>query len=108
MMNENSSAPMPISEPRPGSFLPKKRIRENEANVIAGMTQALSSIVGVGSALHESDLGEVDRGAVAVDEEHDGEADADLGRGHGHDEEGEHLADDRRLRPPVGAERDEV
>src|SRR5206468_5453987 len=41
--------------------------------------------------LHEIDLGEVDRVAVAVDEQDDGQADTDLGGGDGNDEEGEDL-----------------
>src|SRR5947209_17689955 len=57
------------------------------------------------SALHEVDLGEVDRATVAIDEQHDGEADADLGGGYGDHEQGEDLASGRAA---VGAKGDEV
>src|SRR5439155_3008895 len=60
------------------------------------------------SALHEVDLVAVDRGAVAVDEQHDRQAHADLGGGHRDREEGEDLSGDRRLPAVVGAEGDKV
>src|SRR4051812_5008095 len=41
--------------------------------------------------LHQVDLGEVDRAAIAIDEQDDGQADADLGGGDGDDEQGEDL-----------------
>src|SRR5437764_3115140 len=103
---QRPTANRPISDPLNGSFLPKKRISQNEANVIAGMTQMFSSIAA--SALHRVELFEVDGRLVAVDEQHDGQTHADFGGGDRDDEQGEHLAGDRRRRTAHEAEGDEV
>src|SRR5688572_1057636 len=100
------TARTPISEPPLGSRFPKKRISQNEVNVIAGMTQACSSMPP--SALHHVDLVEVDGGAVAVDEQDDREPDADLGSGHGDGEQGEDLTGDGSLAAPHVAEGHQV
>src|SRR5919197_5034985 len=86
------TATSPISDPPNFSRLPKNRISQNETNVMAGMTQICSSTVG--SALHQVDLVEVDRGAVAVDEQDDGETHADFSGGDRDREQGEDLTGD--------------
>ena len=80
-----------------GSRLPKNRIsderdRRDERDDPGVLQEPASGA----SALHQVDLVEVDAPAVAVDEQDDGQADADLGGGDGDDEQGEHLAGDRR------------
>src|SRR4051794_6006121 len=90
---QHSSAATPRSAPCRGSFLPKKRISQNETTGMTGMSQALRSME-VASAPQLVDLVEVDRVQVPVDEQDDGQADADLGGRDGDDEQREDLPGD--------------
>src|ERR1700704_2713102 len=95
---------MPISEPFRGKRLPKARIAKNDAAMIAGMSHTQCRIIAA-SPPHRVDFVEVDRRAIAVEEQDDGEADADFRGGDGDDEQREHLADDAVVQ---GTEGDEV
>src|SRR3954451_22573419 len=98
---ESPTAPIPTQSPWRGNRFPKRRMTQNETNGRAKMIQMLDSI-GAALPLHEVDLGEVDRVAVAVDEQHDGQAHAHLGGGDGDHEEGEDLAGGRVVEEPEG------
>src|SRR5689334_19879823 len=103
-MNERPTAPMPRKSPCRGSFLPKSRISQNDSAGRAKMIHAWVSTAAL--SLHQVDLGEVDRAAVAVDEKHDGQPDADLGGRDGDDEQGEDLTGRRVVEGPEGDEVD--
>src|SRR6266516_2099688 len=98
-----ATAPIPISAPLPGRRLPKNTMRKKATAGSDGISHE-KRITGA-SPFQEVDLVDVDRFAVPVDEDHDGQANPDLGGGNGDHEQGEDLAGDL---PQVGGERDQV
>src|SRR5919108_163715 len=106
MTQPTATARMPTGAPPSGRRLPTSRMTTQAARGRAGTSQA-SSFIGLLSPAQQVDLVDVDRLAVAEDQQHDRQADADLGGGHGDHEQREHLAGDE-LVPQVGAERDQV
>src|SRR3954468_23398548 len=93
---EMATAPMPRKSPWRGRRFPNSRISANDRAGRAKMIQTCVSMVR--STLQQIDFGDVDRSAVAVDEQDDGETDTDLGGGYGDHEQGEDLPRRRPLK----------
>src|SRR5919201_3953182 len=74
------TARIPMGAPPPGVRVPKKTIRKNAIAGRAGISQAWW--ITPASPFQEVDLVDVDRLAVAIDEDDDGQTDADFRRGH--------------------------
>src|SRR5207245_4046179 len=97
-ISATAMAAIPMSAPLPGARLPKNRISGKATAGSDGISQA-RRITGPpespGCAEHspfeQAHLVDVDRLAVAVDQDHDGQADADLRGGDRNDEQGEDL-----------------
>src|SRR5207245_4989512 len=108
-ISATAMAAIPMSAPLPGARLPKNRVGGKATAGSDGTSQA-SRITGPpespGCAEHspfeQAHLVDVDRLAVAVDEDHDVQADADLRGGDRDDEQGEDLPTGQRVLEVLG------